>query len=85
MKTLIAKYEQMMKACGKDLKVILAEKISSPFAEEQHLLLSETDKEWIIHPAILLKNGEVSTGNGTYLFKKSYSQYELKRIFDGRK
>jgi hypothetical protein len=85
MKTIIEKYEEMMKANGKDLKVILAEKISSPFADEQHLLLSETDKEWIIHPAILLKNGEVSTGNGTYLFKKSCSYHELKRIFDGRK
>ena len=49
-----------------------------------YLFLSETDKEWIIHPAILMEDGNVSTGNGTYLVKDRYSYKEAKEIFEGR-
>ena len=84
MKTEIEKYEQYLKASGKDLKVILAEKLRGEFDEGRYLFLSETDKEWIIHPAFLMNDGQVSTGNGTYMFKDSYSYEEVKKVFQDR-
>lgn len=87
MNKLIKQYEQMMRASGKDLTVILAEKSPSPFASEQHLLLSETKEEWIIHSAILLPNGKgkyvVSTGSGSYLQKDDNSYADAKAILLG--
>ena len=83
MKTIIARYEQHLKASGKKLKVVLAEKLRG-LQVHSYLFLSETDKEWIIHPAILMEDGNVSTGNGTYLFKDRYSYKEAKEIFEGR-
>ena len=47
-------------------------------------MVSETDIACIIHPAILMEDGNGSTGNGTYLFKDRYSYKEAKEIFEGR-
>ena len=87
----IEKYEQYLKASGKDLKVILAEKLryEGEFHEGRYLFLSETDNEWIIHPVRYRKGtGEaratVSTGNGTYMFKDRYSYEDAKATFQGR-
>lgn len=84
MKTLITKYEKLMKSCGKNLRVILAEKKRGEFDEGRYLFLSETDKEWIIHPAFLMNDGQVGTGNGTYLFKSGCSYEDIKEVFASR-
>ena len=87
MKRVIEKYEQYLKASGKDLKVILAEKKRGD-EDDAYLFLSETDNEWIIHPVSLYfrtdQDRAVSTGNGTYMFKDRYSYEDAKATFQGR-
>jgi len=89
METVIEKYEEYLQASGKDLRVILAEKLRGEFDKGHYLFLSETDNEWIIHPVRYRKGtGEaratVSTGNGTYMFKDRYSYEDAKATFQGR-
>jgi len=89
METVIEKYEEYLQASGKDLRVILAEKLRGEFDKGRYLFLSETDNEWIIHPVRYRKGtGEaratVSTGNGTYMFKDRYSYEDAKATFQGR-
>jgi hypothetical protein len=84
----IEKYEQYLKSSGKDLTVILAEKMRGDFNKGRYLFLSETNNEWIIHPVSLYfrtdQDRAVSTGNGTYMFKDRYSYEDAKATFQGR-
>jgi len=87
MEKIIKKYEHYLKASGKNLQVILAEKLRANAVvgwQGSYLFLSETDKEWVIHPVILLDDESVSTGNGSYLFKDKYTYEDAKEIFRTR-
>lgn len=76
------KYEKLMANSGKDLQVIICQKLkNNVFDVKRFFLLSETAKEWIIHPIFIQDNGSIQTGNGSYLFKSLHSYEDAKDLF----
>jgi len=75
------KYQKLMANSGKDLQVIICQKLKDNyFGVKRFFLMSETTKEWIIHPIFIQDNGSIQTGNGSYLFKSLHSYENAKDL-----
>jgi hypothetical protein len=76
------KYQKLMADNGKTLKVIICEKLkNNVFDVKRFFLMSETAKEWIIHPIFVQDNGSIQTGDGSYLFKSLHNYENAKDLF----